>query len=145
VKILDFHHATGHLTLLAKLLRPGVAGTKLLAAWCHTLKHAGGQRLLAVLDKLDRAAMTEETRLEYDKVRTYFTNHVHRMKYPEYVRQGWQIGSGSIESACKTVVNQRLCLGGMRWGEAGSDAVAHLRALYRSDPDQWDALWALAA
>lgn len=144
VKILDFHHATGHLTLLAKLLRPGGAGEKLLAAWCHTLKHAGGQRLLAVLGKLDRDTMTEEARTEHDKVRTYFTNHVHRMNYPEYLRHGWQIGSGSIESACKTVVNQRLCLGGMRWGEAGSDAVAHLRALYRSDPDQWEAMWALA-
>ena len=49
-----------------------------------------------------------------------------------------------MESACKTVVNQRLCLGGMRWGEEGSDAVAHLRALYRSDPDQWDAFWGYA-
>ena len=144
VKILDFPHATGHLTLLSKLLRPGVAGEKLLADWCHTLKHAGGQCLLRVLEKLKRHRMTEEARVEHDKVRTYFRNHVERMKYPEYVREGWQIGSGSIESACKTVVNQRLCLGGMRWSEAGSDAVAHLRALYRSDPDQWDGFWAMA-
>ena len=144
VKILDFHHATGHLTLLAKLLWPGKTGEKRLAAWCHTLKHAGGRRLLATLEKLDRGKMTDETRVEHDRVRTYFRNHVQRMDYPEYLRQGWQIGSGSIESACKTVVNQRLSLGGMRWGEPGADAVAHLRALYRSDPEQWDAFWALA-
>lgn len=144
VKILDFHHATGHLTLLAKLLWPGKAADRRLTAWCHTLKHAGGQRLLAVLEKLDRDKMTEEARLEHDGVRNYFRNHVHRMNYPEYLRRGWQIGSGSIESACKTVVNQRLSLGGMRWGERGADAVAHLRALYRSDPEQWDAFWALA-
>jgi hypothetical protein len=144
VKILDFQHAAGHLTLLAKLWRPARA-EKLLAAWCHTLKHAGGRRLLVVLGKLDRRKMTDETRTEFDRVRTYFNNHVHRMNYPEYLRRGWQIGSGSIESACKTVVNQRLCMGGMRWGETGSDAVAHLRALYRSDADQWDAFWAVAA
>jgi hypothetical protein len=66
------------------------------------------------------------------------------MDYPRYVGNGWQIGSGAIESACKTVVNQRLSLGGMRWGEAGSDSVARLRALYRSDADQWDAFWSLA-
>src|SRR4029450_9707101 len=60
VKILDFHHATGHLTGLAKLLRPGVPGDKLLAGWCHTLKHAGGPRLLTVLNKLDRRTMTAE-------------------------------------------------------------------------------------
>ena len=145
VKVLDFHHATGHLTALAKLLRPGVAGEKLLAAWCHTLKHAGGRRLLAVLEKLNRRTMTADGRAEHDQVLTYFRNHVERMNYPEYLRCGWQIGSGSIESACKTVVNQRLCQGGMRWGEEGSNAVAHLRALYRSDPDQWESFWSLAA
>jgi hypothetical protein len=145
VKILDFHHATGHLTELAKLLRPGNAAQGLLAAWCHTLKHAGGQRLLAVLEKLDRRKLNEPAQVELDKVLTYFRNHVQRMNYPEYTRRGWQIGSGAIESACKTVVNQRLGMGGMRWGEAGSDAVAHLRALYRSDADQWDAFWSLAA
>jgi hypothetical protein len=64
---------------------------------------------------------------------------------PTYLKRGWQIASGAIESACKRVVNQRLCMGGMRWGELGSDAVAHLRALYESDADQWDAFWAMAA
>jgi hypothetical protein len=145
VKVLDFHHATGHLTALAKMLRPGGAADKLLEAWCHTLKHAGGGRLLANLEKLDRRKMTEETRSEHDQVLTYFRNHVGRMNYPEYLRRGWQIGSGSIESACKRVVNQRLCQGGMRWGEEGSDAVAHLRALCRSDADQWESFWSLAA
>jgi hypothetical protein len=145
VKILDFHHATGHLTELAKLLRAGTAANALLSAWCHTLKHAGGTRLLAVLEKLDRKKMPAQTQEELDKVLNYFRNHVHRMNYPEYLRNGWQIGSGSIESACKMVVNQRLGMGGMRWGEQGSDAVAHLRALYRSDADQWEAFWSLAA
>ena len=32
------------------------------------------------------------------------------------VRNGWQIGSGPVESACKTVVGNRLKGGGMRWG-----------------------------
>lgn len=145
VKILDFHHATGHLTQLAKLLRPGAAGEKLLAAWCHVLKHEGGSRLLRALTKLETRTMSDDAQAEQRRVRTYFSNHVHRMDYPEYLRRGWQIGSGSVESACKTVVNQRLCLGGMRWGEEGSDAVAHLRALYRSDPDQWEEFWSHAA
>jgi hypothetical protein len=145
VKVLDFYHAAGHLTALAQAVRPGAAGEALFGEWCHTLKHEGGSRLLAVLDALDVGALTADGRAEHGQARTYFANHVHRMDYPEYLRRGWQIGSGSIESACKTVVNQRLCLGGMRWGEAGSDAVAHLRALYRSDPDQWEAFWTQAA
>lgn len=144
VKVLDFYHAAGHLAGLAKVLRPGAAGAALLGDWCHTLKHEGGARLLAVLDALDPTARATEARAEFDRVRGYVANHAHRMDYPEYLRRGWQIGSGAVESGCKTVVNQRLCLGGMRWGEAGADAVAHLRALYRSDPDQWEAFWAQA-
>jgi hypothetical protein len=71
----------------------------------------------------------------------YFHNHEHRMDYPRYVAQGWQIGSGPVESACKTVVGNRLKGGGMRWGQAGSNAVCHLRALYLSDPPCWDSFW----
>src|SRR5262249_32257177 len=99
---------------------------------------------LKVLQRLDRKKMTAEVEKELDGLLNYLNNHVHRMDYPRYLQQGWQIASGAVESACKTVVNQRLCLGGMRWGEEGSDAVAHLRALYRSDPDQWETFWAQA-
>jgi hypothetical protein len=145
VKILDFQHAAGHLAGLAKVVRPGGGAEKLLSAWCHTLKHAGGARLLKVLAKLNAQNWTEEAQVEYRRVCNYIQTNLHRMDYPHYLRQGWQIATGAVESACKTVVNQRLCLGGMRWGEEGSDAVAHLRALYRSDPDQWDGYWCNAA
>jgi hypothetical protein len=145
VKILDFHHATGHLATFAKLFRQGPQAERLLAAWCHILKQAGGAQMIRVLERLDRMKMPAETQTEHEGLLNYLRKNVHRMDYPSYLGKGWQIGSGAIESACKTVVNQRLCLGGMRWGEDGSDAVAHLRALYRSDADQWEAFWATAA
>ena len=63
------------------------------------------------------------------------------MDYPEYEANGWFIGSGAVESACKTVMGQRLKGSGMRWSEAGSHAVCHERALYRSKPGQWEAFW----
>jgi hypothetical protein len=141
VKILDFRHASEYLADLAKSYRKGAAAQKLTGAWCHTLKHAGGATLLKVLERLKPETMSPEVRTQYDTTTNYLRKNVERMNYPEYLRQGWQIASGGIESACKTVVNQRLCLGGMRWAEANSDAVCHLRALYRSDPDQWDSFW----
>jgi hypothetical protein len=140
VKVLDFQHAATHLATFAKQFRPDTSA-RLLAAWCHTLKHAGGAVMIKVLKRLDRKKMTAEVRQGHDEVLGYLGKNEGRMDYPTYLRNGWQIASGAVESACKTVVNQRLCLGGMRWGEEGSDAVAHLRALYRSDPDQWDAFW----
>jgi len=145
VKIIDFQHVAGHVGEFAKAFRPGEKAERLAHTWCHILKHAGGRQLIRVLERLDRKKMTPEAQAAQDRLLTYLRNHVQRMDYPRYSRQGWQIASGAVESGCKTVVNQRLCLGGMRWGEQGSDAVAHLRALYRSDPDQWEAFWATAA
>ena len=42
-----------------------------------------------------RAAVQEA----YAAALTYFTNHKERMNYPYYLSQGWQIGSGPVESA----------------------------------------------
>src|SRR2546429_8896441 len=65
VKILDFQHAAGHLATFAKQFRPGRLGERSLAAWCHTLKHAGGAQLLRVLERLKVNQMTPEVRAEY--------------------------------------------------------------------------------
>ncbi len=143
-KILDFQHAAGHVATFAKAYRPGTGAEKQAAAWCHTLKHAGAKQLIRVLERLDRKKMSAQAQQEQEKLLNYLGKNVHRMDYPVYLQRGWQIASGGVESACKTVVNQRLCQGGMRWGEEGSDAVAHLRALYRSDADQWEEFWAMA-
>jgi hypothetical protein len=144
-QIVDFWHAVEHLTPLSQLLHPGAEGEALLTSWCHSLKHEGGPAVLATLEALDRTAMTEAARVAHDEALTYFRNHSHKMNYPEYLRRGWQIGSGSVESGCKNVINKRLSMGGMRWGEAGGDSVAHLRALFCSEERQWDAVWAMAA
>jgi hypothetical protein len=141
VKILDFQHPAGRLSQLASLVEKHEPSA-LAAAWCHTLKHEGGRRLVAVLEALDRRRLRHAAREKLVETLGYLQSNVHRMNYPKYLERGWQIATGAVESACKTVVNQRLCLGGMRWGEEGGDSIAHLRALYRSDPDQWDAYWA---
>jgi hypothetical protein len=140
-KIIDFRHVSEYVNNFAKAYRSGQEGDQLAETCCHQLKHEGGKVLLAVLEGLDRCQMTTTAQQEYDKTLTYFRNQVHRMDYPTYLSKGWQIGTGAVESACKTVVNQRLNMGGMRWGEAGSDAVCHLRALFCSDADQWNAFW----
>ena len=141
VQIVDFRHAGEYVNDFAKLYASGEEIAKLAASWCHTLKHEGGAALLAIFKGLDRAKMKPSAGAGHDTVLRYFGNHHQRMDYPTYLRKGWQIGSGGVESACKTVVNKRLNMGGMRWGEMGADAVAHLRALHCSDADQWDAFW----
>jgi hypothetical protein len=59
---------------------------------------------------------------------TYFTNQRNRMRYDEYRACGYQIGSGTVESACKRVIGQRLKQAGMIWSEEQAKAVALIRA-----------------
>jgi len=100
----------------------------------------GGAAMLVVLQQL-QAPRRYAVKQAYQEALTYFTNHQGRMDYPYYRAQGWQIGSGPVESGCKTVVAQRMKLAGMRWREYGTDGVCHLRALFKSDKGQWDAFW----
>ena len=39
------------------------------------------------------------------------------MKYDEYLATGWFIGSGVVESGCKTVVGKRFKRPGMLWSK----------------------------
>lgn len=141
--ILDFYHASEHVAALARALHPSdeAAFQQQTETWCHQMKHEGGAALLATLEQLpldDRSAAVREV---YRVETQYLRNNVQRMDYPTYLANGWQIGSGPVEAACKHVVGQRLKGSGMRWGEAGSNAVCHLRALYLSEPDQWETFW----
>jgi hypothetical protein len=142
-RIADFFHVAEHLGDLAKAWHLGDAEAAQDQAdrWCHTLKHEGGRAILAELEALDRTERPEAVVEVHRHVRQYLENHADRMDYPTYLASGWQIGSGHIEAACKTVVNQRLKLSGMRWGCDGADAVCHLRALYEGESSQWDAFW----
>lgn len=143
VVILDFWHAAEYLAELAKALHPGDAerSAALKEQWCHTMKHEGGAAILAVLRGLELPKRRPAVSAAHAEAVRYIGNNVHRMDYPRYVAAGWQIGSGSVESACKTVVGQRLNLAGMRWGEKGTNEVCHLRALFKSERGQWEAFW----
>ncbi len=143
VVILDFFHPAEKLTGLTRLLYPTdeARAQEQARQWCRLLKEEGGALLGAVLREWDwppgRAGLAEAVA----EVAGYLERNAHRTEYPEYLAEGWCIGSGAVESACKTVVGQRLKLAGMRWGEDGADALCHLRALYRSEKGQWEAFW----
>lgn len=145
--ILDFFHASEYLNDLAKVWHPQneEAARELGKTWSHRLKHEGGAATLKVLEDLDLRGRAPATREVHRQVTQYIRNNVHRMDYPRYRANGWLIGSGHIEAACKTIVGQRLKGTGMRWSESGAHAVASLRALFKSEPSQWDSFWATAA
>lgn len=143
VCILDFYHAAEHVNELAKAwYRDEAEAAQTAQAWCHQLKHEGGPALSARWEALDLRGKSAGAREVYRQVTQYFRNHGHRMDYPAYRANGWLIGSGHVEAACKTVVGARLKGSGMRWGEEGADAVCHLRGLFKSEPSAWADFWA---
>jgi hypothetical protein len=140
--IIDFWHVKEHLLEFCQSLHAD--DDKASQAWmdkhCQMLKHEGGTRVLKELEAIDPGPSAATRELHRQTVQ-YFANHQHKMDYPKYTAHGWQIGSGPIESACRTVVGDRLKGSGMRWSDDGADALCHLRALFLSEPDQWDEFW----
>jgi hypothetical protein len=72
-------------------------------------------------------ANSEQTEVQRTTVQ-YLRGQAHRMQYQRYAAQGFHLGSGVAEAGCKQVVQARLKGAGMRWSEAGADAMLHLRA-----------------
>ena len=143
ILILDFWHAADHLTQLGQLLQPhdDEARQQQVQQWCHVMKHEGGAAIIAHLERLALPPRKPAVAAKWAEVLNYFRNNVHRMDYPRYQAEGWLIGSGAVESGCKTVVGQRLKLAGMRWRADGTDGMCHLRALFKSEAGQWEAFW----
>jgi hypothetical protein len=63
------------------------------------------------------------------------------MDYAAFREQGFFIGSGTVESACKQIVSMRMKRSGAQWSKTGASATAKARAAWLSN--QWDDLLAL--
>ena len=70
---------------------------------------------------------------------TYFQNNKHRCDYARLRAENKPIGSGIVESACKTVVQIRCKRAGQRWEHDGGQAILRFRSLLLSN--QLDTAW----
>ncbi len=71
--------------------------------------------------------LTGEKRKRLQAIITYYDNNQQHMRYDEYLAEGYPIGSGVAEGACRHLVKDRLERTGMRWSLAGAQAMLHLR------------------
>jgi hypothetical protein len=76
---------------------------------------------------------TAELRESLQALIGYYRENATRMRYDEYLRLGYGMGSGAVESAHKQVVHARLRQAGMRWSEAGARRLLALRLLLLND------------
>lgn len=71
---------------------------------------------------------------------SYLKTHAPKMNYALYLEEGFLIGSGITESACKTVIKQRFCGAGMQWTGDNVALLAPMRALVLT-PQRWKQVW----
>lgn len=128
-EILDFWHALEHAWGFAHL-RYG-EGSAQADRWVHKiaedLRAGKVQQVIARLKRLQ--PKTPELRESLQGLIHYYSENAGRMRYDEYLRLGYGIGSGAVESAHKQVVHARFRQAGMRWSEAGARRLLALRLL----------------
>ena len=132
-EILDFWHALEHAWEFAHL-RYG-DGSQQADRWVHQiaedLRAGKVQQVVARLHRL--RPKTPELRGSLQSLIRYYSANAGRMRYDEYLRLGYGIGSGAVESAHKQVVHARFRQAGMRWSEAGARRLLALRLLLLND------------
>ncbi len=128
-EILDFWHALEHAWAFAHL-RYG-DGSAQADRWVHQIcEDLRAGKVRDVIARLKRLQpKTAELRESLAGLIRYYSENASRMQYDEYLKLGYGIGSGSVESAHKQVIHARLRQAGMRWSEAGARRLLALRLL----------------
>lgn len=138
-EILDWWHLIEKVWAAANsLLGQGQPQTALWMAQQKSHLWAGQPR--AVLQALRQLVPRGQPLTEpLQALLSYFFHHRHRLAYADYRQAGYPIGSGSVEAACKVVVEARLKQAGMRWSRNGAQAVLALRSVLLSE--RWNEVW----
>ena len=132
VMILDIFHALEHLKEIMKLLGHKEGSDEWAQCFSRWRRMFREGRVRSVVGEAEKRAAGRKYAKTVDKKLQYYRDNYDRMKYDEYILNGWFIGSGVVESGCKCVVQQRLDLSGMHWSLKGAEALLPIRALYKS-------------
>src|ERR1035437_3395911 len=129
VHILDYYHASEHLHDFVKLqFKDELTGKSWAKEQETLLLESGVEQVLKEINELK--SINEVAERAKQALIGYYTNNLARMDYAYYKKIGAGIiGSGAIESAHRTLVQNRLKQSGQRWGIKGAQHVLNLRVL----------------
>jgi hypothetical protein len=144
--VLDLMHALQRVWTCANCFHPkGSAEAEALAkAWTlEILRGKVSQVVKGIRCSATKKKLPSELRDTIKVATAYLLKNKKRMKYDEYLREGLPIASGSVEGACKNIVNDRMERTGMRWAlkteHATSESMLRMRAIYLSG--DFDEYW----
>ena len=133
VQIVDWYHAVEHLEKIAALaFGPGQERQTWLEATTEALWNGWVSEVIRAVQDLASGCASVQGEV------SYFMNNAERMDYARFRANGYAIGSGTVESACKQIVTQRLKKSGAQWLVEGAVLTAKARAAWLSD--EWDLL-----
>ena len=131
VQILDYFHCKEKLAAFVDVAFPTEEEQKRWIAEQERLLFDDG--IKTVIQNIENQGCKNKDRAKKESLTTYFKNNKTRMLYGTYQKQGLLIGSGAIESAHRTLIQQRLKLSGQRWTLKGAQQVANIRACSYSE------------
>ncbi len=136
-QVVDLFHAREHLHDLARKLEFMLLDRKdeWLAARLEDLDYGYIDGIVAAARQYPLLGAKKD---EIDTALGYFENNAPRMRYHWFRQCGLFVGSGAVESSCKTVIGQRLKQSGMHWSLNGADAIIALRC--REASRTWEAV-----
>lgn len=139
-QILDFFHAMEHISDHSKVFfqeeqtRKDWVELQQSRLFCDQVEE--------VLEELETELVTnQQPKVAWEslnKLKAYVNENKNRMRYKTYKKQGLEIGSGAIESAHRTIIQQRAKLSGQRWTMEGVQSILSLRSMYHSG--RWEEL-----
>ena len=130
-RILDYYHVSEYVGNLGKVFYGEGKGKEWIEEKLEQIKAGAVKDVEKSLRRMK--AKTAEQREELEKTSRYLKNHEGHMKYDEYKRLGFHIGSGVIEAGCKYVIGHRFKRSGMRWSRKGAEHLLCLRVAYLND------------
>jgi len=137
-QVVDWYHATEHLAKAGHLLKG--EGSVAEKRWYNARETKLFQgRAVEIAHELEVAAGARPSEAKaLEKAARYFRKYERRMNYQEMREDGWAIGSGMVESACKQF-KARFAGPGMHWSRAGAEKLIPVRAAIMSR--RFDELW----
>src|SRR6202050_5508962 len=76
-----------------------------------------GQVVKGIRQSITKRGLSGPKAKTLNAVANYLYRNRSRMRYDEYLANGWPIASGPVEGACKNLIKDRMERSGMRWTE----------------------------
>jgi hypothetical protein len=137
--LLDFYHASGYISKISglKFYTKDKQGSSQGKKYRKLLKEKGGVKTLKMLkslitkikkSNLKKIDIQNDLKI-LDDIIFYIKPRVDQMDYERAKSENRPIGSGFIESACRFIIKQRLCLSGARFSMEDAERIMQLRCI----------------